>query len=79
MNVLPAFLGKAVTGLGGGCSKMYVIEGKLCFGLKVPEGEGYSGIVTPIHPLESDDFARDQVKITSEEERGGQKRMGETQ
>ena len=26
--VLNQFLGKAMTGLGGGCKKMYVIEGK---------------------------------------------------
>ena len=26
LDVLNAFLGKAITGLGGGCKKMYVIE-----------------------------------------------------
>ena len=30
LEVLSQFLGKAITGLGGGCKKMYVIEGK-CF------------------------------------------------
>ena len=28
LEVLHQFLGKAITGLGGGCKKMYVIEGK---------------------------------------------------
>lgn len=28
LEVLSQFLGKAITGLGGGCKKMYVIEGK---------------------------------------------------
>ena len=28
LSVLPQFLGKAITGLGGGCQKMFVIEGK---------------------------------------------------
>ena len=28
LDVLNQFLGKAITGLGGGCKKMYVIEGK---------------------------------------------------
>jgi hypothetical protein len=27
LEVLPPFLGKAITGLGGGCNKMFVIEG----------------------------------------------------
>ena len=29
LEVLNQFLGKAITGLGGGCKKMYVLEGKL--------------------------------------------------
>jgi len=28
LNIIGQFLGKAVTGLGGGCKKMFVIEGK---------------------------------------------------
>lgn len=34
-QVQSQFLGKAITGLGGGCSKMFVIEGKIpkCFSL----------------------------------------------
>jgi len=28
LEVLAQFLGKAITGLGGGCKKMYVIEGR---------------------------------------------------
>lgn len=28
LEVLNQFLGKAMTGLGGGCKKMYVLEGK---------------------------------------------------
>ena len=28
LDVLNQFLGKAITGLGGGCKKMFVIEGK---------------------------------------------------
>lgn len=33
LDVLNQFLGKAITGLGGGCKKMFVIEGKfiICF------------------------------------------------
>lgn len=31
LEILPQFLGKAITGLGGGCSKMYVIEGNYLF------------------------------------------------
>ena len=29
LEVLDQFLGKAITGLGGGCKKMFVLEGKL--------------------------------------------------
>ena len=29
LQVLPQYLGKAITGLGGGCDQLYVIEGKL--------------------------------------------------
>jgi|TARA_B110001450_G_scaffold253146_1_gene276110 hypothetical protein len=29
LEVLNQFLGKAITGLGGGCKRMYVLEGKL--------------------------------------------------
>lgn len=29
LEVLPQYLGKAITGLGGGCDQMFVIEGKL--------------------------------------------------
>ena len=31
LEVLNQFLGKAITGLGGGCKRMYVLEGKLSF------------------------------------------------
>ena len=31
LEVLNQFLGKAITGLGGGCKRMYVLEGKLYF------------------------------------------------
>ena len=32
LQVMDQFLGKAVTGVGGGCKKMFVIEGKyFCF------------------------------------------------
>lgn len=31
LEVLDSFLGKAITGLGGGCKRMYVLEGKLTF------------------------------------------------
>ena len=32
-EVLPHFLGKAITGFGGGCSKMFVMEGKAPFSI----------------------------------------------
>jgi len=47
------FLGKAITGLGGGCGKLYVIEGKLEFS-KVLEGEAYQGILNPLHPFDQE-------------------------
>jgi hypothetical protein len=38
--VLPQYLGKAITGLGGGCDQMFVIE----------EDEGFLGSVTALGP-----------------------------
>jgi len=38
--VLPQYLGKAITGLGGGCDQMFVIE----------EDEGFLGGVSAIQP-----------------------------
>jgi hypothetical protein len=47
------FLGKAITGLGGGCSKLFVIEGNIN-AVTFSEGEGYQGILNPLHPFDSE-------------------------
>lgn len=44
LEPLPQFLGKAITGMGGGFNKMYVLE----------DGEGCDGLVTPLHPPTND-------------------------
>lgn len=44
LEVMPQFLGKAITGFGGGYNKIYVLE----------EGEGFEGIVSSLHPPEND-------------------------
>jgi len=38
LEVMPTYLGKAITGLGGGSEKLYVIE----------EDEGFLGVVNEI-------------------------------
>jgi hypothetical protein len=50
-------LGKAITSLGGGCSKLFVVEGKeLVYFINCHlEGNGYSGILSALHPLERED------------------------
>ena len=40
LEVLPQYLGKAITGLGGGCDQMFVIE----------EDEGFLGVVSALQP-----------------------------
>lgn len=44
MEVMPQFLGKAITAFGGGFDKMYVLE----------EGEGFEGLISSLHPPEKD-------------------------
>lgn len=44
LEVLPQFLGRAITGFGGGYNKLYVLE----------EGEAYEGIISSLHPPEND-------------------------
>lgn len=41
---MPQFLGKAITGFGGGFDKVFVLE----------EGEGFEGVVSSLHPPEKD-------------------------
>lgn len=45
LEVQPAFLGRAITSLGGGCAKLFVVE----------EGNGYSGILNPLHPVDNEE------------------------
>jgi hypothetical protein len=42
LTVLENFLGRAITSLGGGCEKLYVIE----------KGQGFEGKMVPIHGQE---------------------------
>lgn len=44
LEQLPQFLGKALTGFGGGFNKLFVLE----------EGEGFEGVVSSLHPPEND-------------------------
>ena len=61
LQVQSSFLGRAITSLGGGCSKLFVVEGK---SRKVGsyynefndiEGNGYSGILNPLHPVDNEE------------------------
>lgn len=44
LEVMPQFLGKAITGFGGGYDKMFVLE----------EGEGFEGVVSSLHSPDKD-------------------------
>ena len=44
LEVLNQFLGRAITGFGGGYNKLFVLE----------EGQGYEGIISSLHPPEND-------------------------
>ena len=71
LEVLPNFLGKSITGLGGGCKKMFVIEGNCFQCLMFIESEGLNGFVSPIHPFdEEEDF--NQVENNEKQSTGRQ-------